>query len=66
MNAYHERLGQSIRSAQLHIRALKRTTPHIFPEWQRLQTAKAEVQRANEQLAHAKKAWQLLGGKDPS
>lgn len=62
MSEYHVRLDASIKAAQKSVRAMKRTSPCIFPEWSRLQSAKAEVLRANEELKRAQAAWNSLGG----
>jgi len=62
MSDYHIRLDASIKAAQKSVRAMKRASPYIFPEWSRLQTAKAGVLRANEELKRAQAAWKSLGG----
>lgn len=47
--------------AKAEIRAMKKTVPHIFPQWQELQRAKAAAREANARLARAKAAWEALG-----
>jgi len=61
MSEYHVRLDASIKSAQKSVRAMKRASPQIFPEWSRPQTAKSNLKRATEELANAERAWKALG-----
>jgi chromosome segregation ATPase len=53
-------LVRQIESAKKQIRQLKKVTPHIFPEWQRLQNAKAELAEAQQRLEAAQAAWEAL------
>lgn len=61
MSDYHKRLGAAVQDARNQIKAMKRVAPYIFLQWNDLQTAKARVKRANEELARAKAAWKALG-----
>lgn len=54
-----------VSGARREIRALKKATPHIFPEWQALRHAEDAFERAKAQLEAARTAWRNLG-KDPS
>lgn len=62
MNEYQARMGAAIKRAQKNVQALKKAAPYIFPEWQALRSAKANVKEANEALARAKAAWNAIGG----
>lgn len=50
--------------ARKEIVALKKTTPYIFKEWQRVQAAERRVKSAQAELIAAKAQWNLLGKKD--
>lgn len=50
--------------ARKEIVALKKTTPYIFKEWQRVQAAERRLQKAKDELVAAKAQWNLLGKKD--
>lgn len=54
-------LRQRIAEARREIRRAKVATPHMFPQWQELQQAKQAAREANERLARAKAAWEVLG-----
>lgn len=45
------------KQARQDVRQLKKTTPYIFHEWQRLQNAEAAFARAEHELKAARKAW---------
>lgn len=61
MNDYHRRLDTAISNAGKHLRDLKRVSPQIFPEWQALQIAKANLKHARADLERAESAWKKLG-----
>ena len=48
---------EQIDQAKREIRALKKTTPYIFNEWQRLQNAERKFADAERELKAARKAW---------
>lgn len=54
-------LRRQIQQAEEGVRKLKRHSPYIFPEWQELQQAKADMQKAEVRYAAAKKQWKDLG-----
>jgi len=49
-------IGQ-IEAAKRDIRKLKKSTPYIFNEWQRLENAKRKFAEAECELKAARKAW---------
>lgn len=51
---------EQIDKARQGVKALKRATPWIFPEWQRLAQAKSALEKARIELEAAKKAWREL------
>lgn len=57
-------LKKHIKSAKKSIRAAKRCCAYLFPEYQELLTAKAELKQAQERYHKAKQAWQALGEDD--
>lgn len=61
MSEYHTRLDASIKAAQKHVRAMKRASPQIFPEWSRLLSARMNLKLAKVELARAERAWEALG-----
>jgi len=46
-----------IEEAKRDIRKLKKSTPYIFNEWQRLENAKRKFAEAERELKAARKAW---------
>lgn len=63
-------LRDQIEAAGKSVRRLKRTNPYIFPQWDRLQRAKRnleaarqELKAARQELKAAKAAWNALGAK---
>lgn len=50
-------LADQVLEARAHVRKLKRVSPHIFNEWQRLQNAKRSLEEARREHAAAAKAW---------
>lgn len=57
MSTLHER----IESAKAQIRGHKKHIPYIFPQWQRLQNAKSNLEKAKLEYQQAKAAWKALG-----
>lgn len=51
------------KSARAEVRRHKRSVPHLFPEWQRLQAAEAAHRQAIDELRAARKAWKRLGAR---
>ena len=49
-------IGQ-IEEAKRDIQKLKKSTPYIFNEWQRLENAKRKFAEADRELKAARKAW---------
>lgn len=47
--------------ARASIRAYKKYIPHMFPQWQRLQNAKTNLEKAKVEYQQAKAAWKALG-----
>lgn len=54
-------IHQQIANAKQSIKQLKKTSPYIFPEWQRLENAKSTLAKAEKELATARVAWFMLG-----
>lgn len=50
-----------IAEAKTQIRAHKKHIPHMFPQWQRLQNAKSDLEKARTEYKQAKAAWDKLG-----
>lgn len=50
-----------IEEARQQIRVYKKHIPHMFPEWQRLQNAKSDLEKAKAEYQRAKAAWKALG-----
>ena len=61
MSEYHTRIDASIKAAQKSVRAMKRASPSIFPEWSRLLSARSNLKLAKVGLARAERAWGALG-----
>ena len=53
-------LRDQIEDAKRHIKKLKRVSPYIFHQWQRLEQAKAQLKAARTEYEAAKKAWREL------
>ena len=53
----HEQIAQ----ARKEVQGLKKTSPHIFPQWQALQDAKRELEQAKIKYQRAKSAWKSVG-----
>lgn len=56
MDAQH-----AVAEAKKHIKAMKRIAPYLFPQWSRLQEAKAAMNAAKSELKRAEAAWKALG-----
>jgi hypothetical protein len=56
-------LAEEMESARASVRRMKKHTPYIFNEWQRLQNAKKKLREARVELAAAITAWKNLGAK---
>lgn len=56
MKNIYEQISEANRSFQ----RLKRHSPYLFNEWQALQIAKSEFQKAKAVLAEARKIWKNL------
>lgn len=54
-------LGLQIKDAQKHIRALKKTNPQLFFEYQDMVSAKAKLELAKDAYKEAKQRWKELG-----
>lgn len=54
-------LLKQIRNAQKETRKLKKTNPHLYPQYQELLNAEADLVRAKTRLKAAKEAWAQLG-----
>lgn len=54
-------LRRQIIEARRNVRALKRTQPFIFPEWQRLKNAEQQMETAKQELEAARDAWKKVG-----
>lgn len=52
---------ESIRDAKKDIRVLKKSSPHIFLEYQELQNAKSALKDATARLRRAEQTWKRLG-----
>jgi uncharacterized Zn finger protein (UPF0148 family) len=52
---------KQIEQARENLLQLKKTSPYIFPEWQRLERAKQAVEDARKELIAARVAWFMLG-----
>jgi ABC-type transporter lipoprotein component MlaA len=50
-------LSEQIANARVQVRKMKRATPYIFHEWQRLQSAKRALKDARDEYEAARKAW---------
>ncbi len=50
-----------IAKAKAEIREMKRTTPHIFPQWQAMKHAEDEFKKASANLERARAEWESLG-----
>lgn len=47
--------------ARAQIKTYKKHIPHMFPQWQRLQNAKSDLEKAKLEYKRAKAAWDKLG-----
>lgn len=54
-------LRGQIDDAKREVRNMKRTNPSLFPEYQRLMSALANLSRAQKEVTEAKAAWKKLG-----
>lgn len=50
-----------IAKAKAEVRKMKRTMPHIFPQWQALKHAEDDLAKAKANLKAAKEAWNKVG-----
>lgn len=50
-----------IKDTKKSVRDLKRTNPHLFPEYQALLYAEADLRNAKENLIQAKARWKKVG-----
>lgn len=53
-------LDERIAKAQVEVANMACAQPHIWPEWQRLQTAKDNLKKAEAALPIAQAAWDKL------
>lgn len=53
-------LWEMVAEARRSLRRMKRHSPHLFPQWQELQQAKADVRRAKSRLKSAQIVWEAL------
>lgn len=51
-----------IEQSRKEVQRLAKSVPHIFPEWQELQAAKAALEKAAARYEAAKAAWVARGG----
>ena len=56
-------LRDQIEAAGKRLRRLKKSNPYIFPQWDRLQRAKRNLEAARRELEAAKTEWNALGAK---
>lgn len=52
---------EQFEKARSQIRVYKKHIPHMFPQWQRLQNAKSDLEKAKVEYQQAKAAWKALG-----
>ena len=50
-----------IKDTKKDVRDLKRTNPHLFPEYQAMLYAEANLKNAKEDLIRAKARWKKVG-----
>lgn len=50
----------AIKEARADAQKLAKSVPHIFPEWQRLQHARRELEKAAAEHAEALAAWDKI------
>ena len=48
---------RQIEQCKADVREMAKTCPHLFPEWQALQNAELDLERAKARVADAKKTW---------
>lgn len=53
-------LAKQIKKARARIKMLKEVTPELFPQWQRLQQATAQLKAAEREYKAARRAWEKL------
>ncbi len=53
-------LAKQIKKARARIKVLKEVTPELFPQWQRLQHAAAQLKAAELEVKAIKRAWKRL------